>query len=205
MKIFGYIINFMLILGIVIYLTIIGIQSTKPTIVSVELKEKTLKSSDLLDYAKNIEAIVSKEVDSKDITEEIEDESDSDSDLLSEENVSVNKEPTVSVSSSLEEDIYVSDVLETQVGSLSGYGPDCYGCSGILASGMDVRDGTIYYSDDTYGNVRILAGDSFYPYGTIVRVKTQDFRSLLALFWIEVVPLVLVKAICLIYFMQVKL
>ena len=173
MKIFGYIINFMLILGIVIYLTIIGIQSTKPTIVSVELKEKTLKSSDLLDYAKNIEAIVSKEVDSKDITEEIEDESDSDSDLLSEENVSVNKEPTVYVSSSLEEDIYVSDVLETQVGSLSGYGPDCYGCSGILASGMDVRDGTIYYSDDTYGNVRILAGDSFYPYGTIVRVKNS--------------------------------
>ena len=173
MKIFGYIINFMLILGIVIYLTIIGIQSTKPTIVSVELKEKTLKSSDLLDYAKNIEAIVSKEVDSKDITEEIEDESDSDSDLLSEENVSVNKEPTVSVSSSLEEDIYVSDVLETQVGSLSGYGPDCYGCSGILASGMDVRDGTIYYSDDTYGNVRILAGDSSYPYGTIVRVKNS--------------------------------
>ena len=76
---------------------------------------------------------------------------------------------TEEVSSAPQETI--SDVLETQVGSLSGYGPDCVGCSGFLASGIDVRNGNIYYSDSTYGNVRILAGDRSYPYGTIVRVK----------------------------------
>lgn len=54
MKIFVYIINFMFILAIVFYFTIAGIQSTEPTVVSVELKEKNLKSSDLLEYAQNV-------------------------------------------------------------------------------------------------------------------------------------------------------
>ena len=86
---------------------------------------------------------------------------------------------TEEVSSPVEEE--VSDVLETQIGSLSGYGPDCVGCSGFLASGLDVRSGNIYYSDSTYGSVRILAGDKSYPYGTIVRVKNSRLSEFIGI------------------------
>lgn len=66
-----------------------------------------------------------------------------------------------------------SDILETQVGAMSAYGPDCFGCSGKVGSGYDVRGGNIYYTDATYGKVRIVAGDKKYPYGTIVRVTNS--------------------------------
>ena len=61
--------------------------------------------------------------------------------------------------------------VETQVGALAAYGPDCSGCSGHLAGGFDASGGNIYYNDPTYGNVRILAGDAKYPFGTIVKVS----------------------------------
>lgn len=64
----------------------------------------------------------------------------------------------------------ISDVLETQTGTMSSYGPDCAGCSGYLATGFDART-SITYQDPTYGTVRIVAGDRKYPFGTIVRVK----------------------------------
>ena len=64
----------------------------------------------------------------------------------------------------------ITNVLETQVGSLAAYGPDCPGCSGRLGSGQNALNGNIYYTDATYGQIRIVAGDSKYPYGTIVRI-----------------------------------
>lgn len=67
-----------------------------------------------------------------------------------------------------------SEILETQVGKLSRYGPDCFGCSGYVAHGENVLNGNIYYLDSQYGEVRILAGDRGYPFGTIVRVVTED-------------------------------
>ena len=66
-----------------------------------------------------------------------------------------------------------SDVLETQVGKLTAYGPDCAGCGGKVGWGQDVRNGNIYYNDATYGTIRIVAGDKKYPYGTIVRIKNH--------------------------------
>ena len=63
-----------------------------------------------------------------------------------------------------------SDTLETQVGTMSAYGPDCAGCSGYLASGFDANS-SIVYQDKTYGAVRIVAGDKKYPVGTIIRVS----------------------------------
>ena len=74
---------------------------------------------------------------------------------------------------------YVSDVklnydnLESFNGVVTGYGPDCVGCSGITASEVDVRN-TIYYNDKEYGMLRIVAADSIYPFGTIVRVTTSS-------------------------------
>lgn len=71
-------------------------------------------------------------------------------------------------------DIDIENVIETRYGKLSRYGPDCYGCSGYLAYGKYVGDGTIYYNDNLYGNVRILAGDKYYPFGTIVRISYNN-------------------------------
>lgn len=62
---------------------------------------------------------------------------------------------------------------EVLVGKMSGYGPDCAGCSGYLAYGMYVGDGTIYYNDKEYGNVRIVAGDKKYKFGTIVKINNS--------------------------------
>ena len=71
----------------------------------------------------------------------------------------------------LEDNSNSEEIVDVYYGKLSRYGPDCYGCSGYLASGNYVGDGTIYYYDSYYGNVRILAGDKSYPFGTIIRVS----------------------------------
>ena len=78
------------------------------------------------------------------------------------------------------DDEVVDDVLEIQLGKLSRYGPDCYLCTGYLAYGLYVGSDTIYYNDNYYGNVRILAGDKSYPFGTIVRVS-YDMESFLGI------------------------
>lgn len=72
------------------------------------------------------------------------------------------------------------EILEEQTGSLSMYGPDCIGCSGYLASGYNASGGNYYYHDNTYGDIRIVAGDKSYPLGTIVRIKlpTEEFNAI---------------------------
>lgn len=60
-------------------------------------------------------------------------------------------------------------VLETLVGTMSAYGLDCVGCSGVVGSGYPARENNLMYYDATYGNLRIVAGDKKYPYGTVVR------------------------------------
>lgn len=73
----------------------------------------------------------------------------------------------------VKEEVQKDVVSENEVltGGMSGYGPDCRGCSGYLAYGMYVGDGTIYYNDSKYGKVRIVAGDKKYKFGTIVRIN----------------------------------
>lgn len=69
----------------------------------------------------------------------------------------------------------VIEVIQPQneiiTGKMSGYGPDCVGCSGYLANGHYVGDGNIYYNDSEYGQVRIVAGDKTYKFGTIIRIN----------------------------------
>lgn len=60
--------------------------------------------------------------------------------------------------------------IATYNGKITGYGPDCYGCSGITASGMNVLNGNIYYNDKTFGNIRIVAGDKSIPFGSIIKI-----------------------------------
>lgn len=71
--------------------------------------------------------------------------------------------------------IQVGDkVISTFVGSMTGYGPDCKGCSGKVGAGQDVRNGNIYYNDSKYGKLRIVAADKKYPYGTVMRVSNSN-------------------------------
>ena len=61
-------------------------------------------------------------------------------------------------------------IIETFYGVMTGYDAYCDGCIGITASGYDVRN-TIYYDDNEYGNVKIIATDRMYPFGTIIRIS----------------------------------
>lgn len=70
-----------------------------------------------------------------------------------------------------------SEVIETFTGKVSGYGPDCRGCSGFTSSGFDIYANGIYYPDSEYGNVRVVAGDPKYAFGTIVRMKNTSFSK----------------------------
>ena len=79
------------------------------------------------------------------------------------------------------EEVKVDDsnkVIETLTGSMSGYGPDCYGCtSNRVASGYYVGEGNIYYNDKDYGKIRIVAGDKKYPFGTIVKIGSSNVSN----------------------------
>ena len=74
------------------------------------------------------------------------------------------EEPTVS---SLSEE---REVLQTVVGNLTGYGPDCVGCGGRTSTGHNLYD-SIYYEDSEFGTVRILAADPSFPFYSIIRVS----------------------------------
>lgn len=64
-------------------------------------------------------------------------------------------------------------------GRLTGYGPDCPGCSKVGNVSCKTKEGTkhslindgIIYNDSTYGEVRILAADNtLFPCGTIIKI-----------------------------------
>lgn len=58
-------------------------------------------------------------------------------------------------------------------GTMTGYGPDCVGCTGKVSCPPrnDVRNGNIYFEDNEYGTVRIVAADSKIPCGTMVKIS----------------------------------
>ncbi len=62
-------------------------------------------------------------------------------------------------------------------GSLTGYGPDCPGCLGMVycKPNPNVLNGNIYYNDKQYGKLRILAADYSIPCGSIVKVENYKF------------------------------
>lgn len=68
-------------------------------------------------------------------------------------------------------------VLEKIIGKMSSYGPDCKGCGGKVGAGQVVTNGNIYYYDNTYGQLRIVAGDKKFPYGTVIRVVNSKYST----------------------------
>ena len=100
-----------------------------------------------------------------------------------EENSSTQQENEVkSTSSEPKENVNIVDtstfaVLSQETVAISHYGHDCYGCTtGYTASGYYVGDGRIYYNDDMFGSVRIVAADNKYPLGTILRLDYQNIK-----------------------------
>ena len=84
---------------------------------------------------------------------------------------------TSSINSNITEPKLITDVLETIYGTMSGYGLDCKGCSGVVGARYDAKGNNLRYYDKTYGECRIVAGDRKYPYGTIVRVKNSKIGT----------------------------
>lgn len=72
--------------------------------------------------------------------------------------------------------------IETFKGTITAYGPDCVGCSGITASGYKVAENingkitstTLIYNDKEYGEVRVLAAaPKGFSYGSIIKVTGE--------------------------------
>lgn len=98
----------------------------------------------------------------------------------------------------IEEDKYFmnNQIINTYTGSLTGYGPDCYGCGNRVTNKVSTASGyhianivdgniepafTITYTDSEFGEVRILAGDSTLPYKTIVRVTVPNEEPIIGI------------------------
>ncbi len=62
-------------------------------------------------------------------------------------------------------------------GTLTGYGPDCPGCLGMVycRPNPNVQNGKIYYDDLEYGKIRILAADYSIPCGSIIKINNFKF------------------------------
>ena len=69
-------------------------------------------------------------------------------------------------------------------GKLTGYGPDCVGCSqqgNVSCLTKDkkkysLKNDGIYYNDEKYGKLRILASSSNFSCGTIIEVSKGDYK-----------------------------
>jgi len=64
-------------------------------------------------------------------------------------------------------------------GTLTGYGPDCEGCIGIVycAPHPNVQNNNIYYTDKEYGKIRIVAADYSIPCGSIIKISNYKFMD----------------------------
>lgn len=75
-------------------------------------------------------------------------------------------------------------IYDEYVGNVTGYGPGCPGCSTVGNVACHTKDGGkhslindgIYYNDDTYGSVRILAAaKNKFPCGTIIEIIKDGY------------------------------
>ncbi|MDD3821631.1 MAG: 3D domain-containing protein [Bacilli bacterium] len=64
-------------------------------------------------------------------------------------------------------------IPEVFVGNMTAYSPYCIGCSGKVGCYpyQDVRNDNIYFNDDEFGKVRIVAADGSIPCGSIIEIS----------------------------------
>ena len=69
--------------------------------------------------------------------------------------------------------------IYTFTGELTGYGGDCPLCSGRVGCPprINVLKEGIYYTDKTYGTVRIVASSKNYPCGTILKFSVKKLSK----------------------------
>ena len=89
-------------------------------------------------------------------------------------NTNYGKSVDVSVMQNVQKELYsqgIDNPIYSFVGELTGYAGDCPLCSGYLACPprTNVLKKGIYFNDDTYGRIRIVASSKKYPCGTIIR------------------------------------
>lgn len=129
----------------------------------VEVKTETKEETEV-EVKEEIKEVI-KEEPKQEIIEEVKEEPKQEETNSNEITIKGEYKPNLAVLATVE-------VLETYVGKMTAYGPDCYGCtSGRTASGQYVMDGNIYYNDPTFGNIRIVAADKTIPFGSIIRIS----------------------------------
>lgn len=173
MKITVYIINAILFMGCCLL-----VSTTTPDVKNIDVNNKityvnsdAITKEEIIEIApvEVIEEVVEEEkVVVEDKEEEIKEEPKEE--VVKEENntttTSTSNDNTSNTNNSNKPSITVGSIF---TGSMSGYGSDI---GTHTASGHYIGD-SIYYSDHTYGDVRILSGDDCIPFGTIVKVNSK--------------------------------
>ena len=173
MKITVYIINAILFMGCCLI-----VSTTTPDVKDIDVNNKityvnsdAITKEEIIEIApvEVIEEVVEEEkVVVEDKEEEIKEEPKEE--VVKEENntttTSTSNDNTSNTNNSNKPSIAVGSIF---TGSMSGYGSDI---GTHTASGHYIGD-SIYYSDHTYGDVRILSGDDCIPFGTIVKVNSK--------------------------------
>ncbi|HIT38169.1 MAG TPA: hypothetical protein IAB59_06825 [Candidatus Onthousia faecipullorum] len=173
MKITVYIINAILFMGCCLL-----VSTTTPDVKDIDVNNKityvnsdAITKEEIIEIApvEVIEEVVEEEkVVVEDKEEEIKEEPKEE--VVKEENntttTSTSNDNSSNTNNSNKPSITVGSIF---TGSMSGYGSDI---GTHTASGHYIGD-SIYYSDHTYGDVRILSGDDCIPFGTIVKVNSK--------------------------------
>jgi len=75
--------------------------------------------------------------------------------------------------------LYGSSMPISFTGQMTAYKPTCTGCTGRVSCPprQNVTNGNIWFEDNTYGKIRILAADPNIPCGTIVKITNVTFSS----------------------------
>ena len=97
------------------------------------------------------------------------------------DNESINKNIDLIAKAKKEEEFIQNDIytpIDYFNGFLTGYAANCPLCGGTLGcNGQNVLDGTIYYNDADYGEVRIVASSSNLKCGSIVQFNLDTVSN----------------------------
>ena len=154
----------------------------------IYLDKKTYKA-EILKYTKSLNTSLMNSI--KIEKEEEEDKEEPVSETIEEQEEKVVKEQTKEVKKTTEkkETTPASTIIETPKeeiktgeiesvyvglrfqGSMSAYGRDCCGSNpGMTSSGFDLKT-SLYYYDNTYGNLRVLASDRNFKLYSVIKVS----------------------------------
>lgn len=101
-------------------------------------------------------------------------EEDNNQEIVTEKTDNINLEANKEEKKQSEED---TSVLDTYTGTMSFYNANCRGCYGTTAAGININDGKLYYNDEQYGNVRIVAVGKEIPIWSILRIKNSSLGN----------------------------